>query len=294
MSSSSTTSNNAGAHWSIKLRVKELQQLLRARDIPEERGCVERSRLAALVEYTFPSREEATKLLAELNQNADDTKKPAINSKMLFAQIEVLLAEDRTVLSYTNYTPSASHLQRMHCLGATHAYIFQNPQVTPRFMWFSHPHWHLKEQMPQYHVHFRLELQEALRSLCDCYYSFSWKAQYHAAQNAHQYLDAMAQGLRGHASIEENYLFPDYHVKFPNIDLSFLYHDHKRLHQVERAAKRRLRNLLERIQAIFDRTRVVPRDEILPVLEALFTLDRELVAHLGEEEEVIVPLTLSE
>jgi hypothetical protein len=276
-------------NWAKQLKVQQLKQLLRARSIKEERGCVERSELEALAVANYGSLEEAQTILAQ--QEYPTKKKDQLPNNATMEELKRVLGEDRGVMNYTNYVPSQQHLERMMQFKMTVPTVFDNPTLTPRSKWFTHKNWSKSAQMPPYHIHFREELQEAIRALYECYSAKLAKAQARSAQRAKSVFVGSMSGLGGHVSIEERHLFPQFQRTFSNIDISFLYNDHKHLHREESAAKKKLEDLTRAIAAADGI--LVPREDILPALNSLLAFDAELMAHLGEEEEIVVPMTLA-
>ena len=95
------------------------------------------------------------------------------------------------------------------------------------------------------------------------------------------------RGLNGHVSIEEYACFPLYQQVYPAVKLDFLVDDHKELHRAEEHVVKTLRNLQNDAGGKDD-------ELILSALEVVLDFDDHLMAHLGEEEEIVVPLSLTD
>lgn len=284
MSSSTSTESS----WTSQLKVKQLKQVLRLKAVTDE--CVERSELDVLVRTHVESLEAAHELLKQAEQPSSSSNNDMTTTqhKDIMNQLQQVLRQDRGVLNYTHYTPSSTHLARMKKFATIAPGIFDNPHVTPRNSWFTHVNYHRSTQMPPYHVHFREELQEALRYLYEAYAATSLSTQQRATRRAQHCVQACLSGLGGHVGIEEQYAFPSMQRRQPRIDLTFLFEDHQRL---DRAEKQLLQDLRLVVQKMTGRD-LVPRDSILTLLRSLLDFDVLLMTHLGEEEEVVVPITL--
>ena len=105
-------------------------------------------------------------------------------------------------------------------------------------------------------------------------------------QSAYKSYQGMMRGLHGHISIEEGYYFPNL-SKLSGVDLQHLYEDHKHLGESESRISSLLRLMVENTAKGRD-VRMASA-----VLSCVLRYDTELMNHLGEEEEIVVPLTLS-
>jgi hypothetical protein len=109
--SSATNSN-----WTSQLKVKQLKQILRHKQIEEERGCVERSDLENLVRSHVETLEAANEILSALSsaeQQQSKNKGGGGVEETFVKQLRQVLGEDRGVMNYTLYIPSSEHIQRM-------------------------------------------------------------------------------------------------------------------------------------------------------------------------------------
>lgn len=288
----STTMTNT-SNWTSQLKVKQLKQILRHKQIDGERGCVERSDLENLVRSNVETLEAAKQILSGLSsaEQQPKTKQGGGSQEALVKQLRQVLGEDRGVMNYPRYTPSSEHVQRMKDFAKAEPTVFANPKITPRATWFTNPIFSRSQQMPPYHIHFRQETQEAVRYLYEVYAAKSPKAQSRAARNAQRYVEGCLSGLHGHVGIEEHRIFPMMQRRHPKIDLQFLFDDHERLDREERQLTRELNQLVRTTNSSPDS--LIPREEIMKVLELLLAFDTTLITHLGEEEEVVVPISLA-
>jgi hemerythrin-like domain-containing protein len=87
-------------------------------------------------------------------------------------------------------------------------------------------------------------------------------------------------------SIEEYSVFPVYRDCFPEVNIDFLYHDHKSLKEAEHKIVNELEALAQKES--------VSKDEIVDCLQQVLDFDDQLMAHLGEEEEIVVPMSLTD
>eukprot|EP00854_Cymbomonas_tetramitiformis_P005190 gene5190-6315_t len=193
----------------------------------------------------------------------------------VICQLSAILSEDRHVLNYTNYTVSKEHRARVKG--------FPDSLRIHRSKWFTHPNWAGRMQMPPYHIHYREEMQAVLAQLKDSLDAPSPEKQQQLLRRAFQYFERSMQGLAGHVNIEEHTVFPKYQRAFPNVDISFLYKDHEHLHEEEGKLRRE-----------FERAKLDDgRQGVLRVVQAALAFDAALNTHLGEEEEIVVPITLA-
>jgi hypothetical protein len=72
---------------------------------------------------------------------------------------------------------------------------------------------------------------------------------------------------------------------YPGIDLQFLYADHKNLHRAEETVADALDTLRQQPTAA--------PGQIVDAMEMFLKFDDQLMAHLGEEEELVVPMSLT-
>lgn len=238
------------------------------------------------------------------------SKIPADVSEEAAARVLEVLAQDRerpSRIEFTGYQVSKEHAQRLASL-PVHLRI-------PRSQWRAHPNYKGRFQMPNFHHDFRQEMQAIIVALWDAVGN-KGSAQAHAEavaerrakdpQEAEPASDAaqkvaraatsadrlraaldvwqgFKQHLDKHIAIEERAIFPNIKAHYPELDVSFLYDDHKSLLELEGRV----------IRCLHDAARK-PEDTSLVVaaLEDVIRFDREFVNHLGEEEEFIVPLCL--
>ena len=205
-------------------------------------------------------------------------------NKSLKEQIEQVLAQDRHVLNFEHYTPSPEHVQRMETLAKLAPELYDNPDITPRSKWFQHARYHQNSQMPPFHVHFRTETQAVIHML---YKALQVpESQQQSIRRAAHIFQSSMRGLQGHVSIEEYACFPLYQQTYPHVDVSFLTNDHKDLHKQEETTQKELSELSLQSSP--------SKQAIQETLGVVLDFDQHLLAHLGEEEEIVVPMSLTE
>jgi hypothetical protein len=263
-------------------------------------------------------------------------KKNSVSSLHLQQRVQRILSQDRHVLNFEHYIPSPTHVARMGRLAKTVPELYDNPGITPRSKWFTHPRWHENSQMPPFHSHFRSELQSAIQALYNAYEiiiivssspnhnnnnnnnketSITAATQRRMIERANHTFRGSMQGLNGHVRIEEYACSPLYKKTFPKVDISFLYQDHQHLHESERHVYNAFDAILLSSSSNnvddddFDDDRkdddddddsstiiisIQKKEELASALNRLLDFDDELMAHLGEEEEIVVPMSLTE
>ena len=273
VSSKVTMSNSS---WTLDLSVKELKQLSATLDGAER--CFEKSDLQQLVAKHYKSLEEAR---SQVSRTSDT-----------LSRLKTILSQDRGVQNFEHYTPSDEHKERMNYLAEHAPDLFNNPTRTPRSTWFRHPRYHQNSQMPPYHVHFRQEMQGTLQYLYDTLSASQATNQLRALNSADRYFRGCMRGLNGHVSIEEYACFPCYKDNFPAIDIDFLYADHKELHRSEESVKKAFSTILDKADENYGD--LIPKADILEIIQQVLDFDDQLMSHLGEEEELVVPLSLTD
>ena len=235
-------------------------------------------------------------------------------------RVKTVLDQDRQVLNFEHYRTSVAHQQRLTALTRMAPELYDNPDITPRAKWFSHPMYRRNSQMPPFHVHFRQEMQHVVSCLWDALSSSSSSSSQQQQElrqkhvrRASQIFQGSMRGLHGHVSIEEYACFPVYQQTFPRVNLSFLVDDHKELHRAEQHVKQILSQLHDSLSTSnggnvqdyntnnngtnhhHDDDDDGDSDKLLyTALEVVLDYDEQLMAHLGEEEEIVVPLSLTE
>ena len=276
------STTTAAKPWTASLKVGELKEVLRS--VPEASHCLERSELEQLVENRFGSLEEFQAALQR------QPKAPNVDTTILTKKIQTILSQDRNILNFEDYTTSETHQKRMKDLAQVAPELYDNPAITPRSKWFSHSRFRQNSQMPPFHVHFRHELQGVVRSLSEAYNvavngSDVAKVR-HLIQRADRMFQGSMRGLNGHVSIEEYACFPTYQSLYPHVPIQFLVEDHEHLHTTEAKVTRALRNISNKQN--------IAVEDLLSVLTTVVEFDDMLMSHLGEEEEVVVPMSLTE
>mmetsp|Transcript_57 Transcript_57/g.93 ORF Transcript_57/g.93 Transcript_57/m.93 type:complete len:267 (-) Transcript_57:121-921(-) len=225
-------------------------------------------------------------------------------------QLKIILNQQRDVLNFQEYAVSEEHMNRMQQLAESVPEVFNNPSSTHRSKWFDHPNYHRNIQMPKFHVHFRQEMQSVLSHLDkahdqvllarfnDCKSS---TFQFQNCKSAYLQFQNFVGGLNGHFSMEEYAWFPVFQKHYPEIDLEFLYEDHGHLHQKKGKVLQALQDLMD---ASCSRRRQQQQEEVVEQQEELeeqvvsciqltMDFDQQLMGHLGEEEEILMPMSLA-
>lgn len=215
---------------------------------------------------------------------ASATRFESIKSK-----IKNVLDQDRRVENFEYYNTTPQHKERMKELAELAPELYNNPDITPRSKWFHHPRYRQNSQMPPYHVHFRVEMQETIWYLFRSYTMENSTSinQQNDIRRAYSIFHSSMQGLNGHVQIEEYCCFPTYKSVFPHVDIQFLYSDHASLHH-------EVQNVLDSFNALpVNGKELLPQECILTLLEVVVAFDELLMSHLGEEEEIVVPMSLT-
>lgn len=134
-----------------------------------------------------------------------------------------VLADNRQLVDYRNYVTSDAHKNRMK-------HLPKRLQI-PRDKWFNHRNWQGRIHMPNYHVHFREDMQEAVKAVVRSFQARSLADRRRNVAYALQTLRGVLRSLSGHVSIEERRVFPAMVRANPDVDLKFLWEDHKELHE---------------------------------------------------------------
>ena len=288
--SEASPSSTVAESWISKLNIGEMKEMVRG--MPEAKSCLEKADLRNLVASKFQSLEDY-----KAKQGMDGSSAASASTRLatLKTKIQSVLSQDRGVLNFEQYTPGKDHRERIKKLAKVAPELYDNPSITPRSKWFQHPRYRQNSQMPPYHIHFRQEMQEVLRCLYQAYVASDSSSRRQELRRASSIFHGSMRGLNGHVSIEEYACFPTYKSLHPHADIQFLYTDHEDLHQAETKFSNALTGLLEapppqqqQQQQSFS------RDQLLNVLEGFLEFDDHLMSHLGEEEEIVVPMSLTE
>jgi hypothetical protein len=240
----------------------------------------------------------------------------------LGVEVEALIAElqrrvangaQRRAQSYTHYVPSLEHVQRRK--------MWPKEFQIPREQWFTHPNYPKQKQMPTYHVHFREEMFLVLRHtlkglqlIMEMQLASKSQEERKSAMKmittqlttAGQVFAHSMETLSFHVRLEEGHYFPALQKAVgSSVDLSFLYHDHKELHLAEEKVHEQLR----RTEGVLAHVQNQPpphaheqmqSDDYEKLLLAMLSFafaatafDDALLNHLGEEEELVVPISLT-
>jgi hypothetical protein len=246
--------------WVGGRTVKELKTLMTAKGLSWTG--LERRNIEDMIAQSFSTVEEA-----------NDALLSAVDEEML-KKLGEILSQDRHVVDYRSYETSEEHRLRISTRPSR--------MNIDREDWFKHPNYSSRPQMPPYHVHFREEMQLVL-SLLLSWFQNSSSQTFNKAFRV--FRDSM-EGLHGHVRIEERAFFPQIQAAHPAFDLGFLYQDHQILHNAEDNLKRKFEKV-----AKSQENPVTPQEQ-LSLLRLALEFDELLINHLGEEEEIVVPLCL--
>ncbi|CAJ1935085.1 unnamed protein product [Cylindrotheca closterium] len=226
------------------------------------------------------------------------------SDKDLQERLQSVLHQRRDIINFKQYAVSEEHVERMQELAQTLPEIFANPTKTQRTQWFRHPNYETNNQMPNLHVHYRLELQGVLLYLQKAFHQLEQQQQQqhddenpaHASslKSAYFQFKGSMEGLHRHIAVEEWKLFPVFQLRHPQIDLKFLYEDHADLHQIESKLLQALLYLYETSSALGSGGIVHDlKEQVVGTIQLALDFDQQLMTHLGEEEEIVVPLSLT-
>lgn len=228
-----------------------------------------------------------------------DTRNNNFNNNTDWQEIlAVILKQQRNLVNFKDYTVTEEHQNRMKELANTFPEVFDNPSSTDRSKWFNHPKYAMNIQMPQFHVHFRQEMQNVLGYLAKAHQVISSKNGKEDPQDyvrlAYRMFRGSMQGLHGHVHIEERAYIPIFQNLYHHIDFQFLYDDHEDLHETESKLLSALNHLATSTGPSHnDNNGTRFEEELVGAIQLAMKFDQELMTHLGEEEEIIVPLSLA-
>ena len=230
--------------------------------------------------------------------------------QLIQKRIETILAQDRREENFGHYTSSDKHAKRIQQLAQIAPELYDNPSITPRQKWFGHARYYDNSQMPPFHIHFRCELQSVIKSL--------WRAWQHLlgheyddddknntrkvlhghVQRAQRTFQSCMRGLHGHVRIEEYACFPLYKQTCPALAdiVATLEKDHHELHQAEQGVHEALVDAvatLDKNLPLEDGDTAI-KNRLAKTLQTVLDFDDVLMAHLGEEEEIVVPMSLTD
>ena len=233
----------------------------------------------------------------------------------------------RSLVNYPHYEVCEAHKLRLRGL---------TPEMRiPREKWFDHPFYRKQKQMCDYHVHFREEMLQVMVGIQGAHNLFlDAGGREEDEANRERARAGMMKGLRRtssifsksmevlnfHVTMEERYLFPEMQ-KISIIDLSFLYQDHKHLHEAEAKVtsaldvllQHLLRTMTARSQEYLKQQRSQGQSDskddkgdrgdsdedvkggqmFLDLIACALEFDTVFMNHLGEEEEIVMPISLT-
>lgn len=215
-------------------------------------------------------------------------------------RLQSVLEQRRDIINFKDYAVSEEHVKRMQELAQALPEVFANPAKTQRSQWFSHPNYDTNNQMPNLHVHYRLEMQGVLFYLQKAYRALKNGASppHSILLSAFRQFKGSMEGLHHHVAVEEWKLFPVFQLNY-DLDLKFLHEDHEHLHQTESRLFQALSYLKEASSSSSSseqRVQEAPDDleeQLVGAIQLALDFDQQLLSHLGEEEEIVVPMSLS-
>mmetsp|Transcript_41500 Transcript_41500/g.98364 ORF Transcript_41500/g.98364 Transcript_41500/m.98364 type:complete len:220 (-) Transcript_41500:87-746(-) len=207
--------------------------------------------------------------------------------KQLAAVLRTLGARNK--MMYTHYKTSKEHKERMAAL-PDHLRI-------PRCDWEKHPNWRTRWHMPAYHVHFREDMGSVITGLQRAHAAASKAGSEGGAgklvMDACRAFGGCMRHLQGHVGIEEGSYFPSIQREYKGVvELGFLYEDHGALHKGEERVQREMNRLIPLTSMDPTAGGALSKGDIEGLLAMVLEFDEQLMTHLGEEEEIIVPMTL--
>lgn len=209
-------------------------------------------------------------------------------------ELERRMALPRGEVNFTCYMTSASFQSRKKKWPKK----MKEPCVS-RENWWTHADYYKSPQMPEFHTHFRVEMGNTLKAIYDAYNFHTDSNRKKRERQINLALNIFRESMSSlsfHVSIEERRVFPMIisNVKHDDIDLSFLYDDHKTLHTAEERLMKSLHQCLDECQkGIEDEANDQAVELALQsVVSSALAYDSALLTHLGEEEELVVPITL--
>lgn len=147
-----------------------------------------------------------------------------------------VLKENRGVVNFKNYVTSEAHKVRMK--------TFPKRLQIPRSQWFQHKNWPGRMHMPPYHVHFRQDMQDAIKTVVRSFQTPSLASRQQSIKSALRIFQSGMRSLTGHVGLEERAVFPMMVRANPDVNLDFLWEDHKELHEGVDRVVRQMRQLI--------------------------------------------------
>lgn len=190
-----------------------------------------------------------------------------------------VLKENRGVANFTEYVTSDAHKARIK--------TFPERLKIPRNQWFNHKNWHGRIHMPNYHVHFRQDNQASIRAAVRSFQAPSLAGRRQNMESALRIFQSNMRSLSGHVGLEERMVFPMMVRANPEVNLDFLWEDHKSLHkaadQVVREMRQHIRVLASAAEkkTVKDPTVSTASDDLrsLPVPQLKVMLEVAGVSH---------------
>jgi len=195
--------------------------------------------------------------------------------KPTYIQLQAILSDKRRGQEiYEDYSTSSEHISFISNLP---------PELQlPRNEWIKHDHWDVTPLMTSFHVKFRISLQQIIRALVSAYIGTHGTDVPRAAQNE------FSLELEKHAHLEEQNIFPVLEELFPKARgmREALQTAHIELEKSETA----INNMFSEID---DDKCYKGSLALRKLITAMVNYDTQLMQHLGEEEEIVVPMGLA-
>lgn len=210
--------------------------------------------------------------------------------KRLEQEMLARIAQNRNVRSFEDYEPSQVFLDRQA--------KWPEKYKIPRSTWWDYPNYYNQPMMPEFHVHFRTEAKSTLQAMYDSYRAFldgDVKRRNQKMLLASRTFEGSMSVLQMHVAIEERRVFPSMQRAVKDVDMSFLYDDHQHLHEEEAALTESLSAITSSFEKCGDEGEA-EKAAFSRLFERLFEnalkFDTTFMNHLGEEEELVVPVAL--
>lgn len=215
-------------------------------------------------------------------------------------RLRKLLAEDRSTEIFENYTAGLSHITRMRKMRTV-----QPELCIPRNDWMQHENWSLNKQMTSYHIPIRSKMQQCLRELVMCFDAIGRSGE--IVQLGGEQLEIMSDNiasafkafrmcimvLSGHADKEEHNTFPSLMHFFPKVDIKDMFDSHEGLDSAAEAVRDMFSELISHLaKGAVSTHKSNAHKQLADLIDAAMQFDAHLNQHLGEEEELAVPMSL--
>ena len=164
--SNSTSCDEDGDEWPRRFKLAQLKQILRARAVQGEMGCVDRPTLERLAAAHIGSLQTAQEILVVGFQVLPTTQAGRNETELseTHSRTARCCFETRPIgVQLCPLHPTADHVVRMERFQSEFPQAFDDPLATPRSAWWTNPRFLSKQQqMPHYHRGFRRNSQLVL------------------------------------------------------------------------------------------------------------------------------------